>query len=565
MHRPDARTAYGSLRSPRAAALLVALAALFCLAAPGGAAEAAARPAPVPVAVIGVPGLEWSDIDRATTPNLWKLAAEGAVGSLSTRTIPPPDRAITCPVSGWLTISAGQRAGAPGAGCGLPPLPEPTADGGARVPGWDNLRAFNDDQSYRARIGALGQALADIGWKVAAIGPGAALGAADKSGNIAKYSATPEGIDDLTPYRLIVMEADELARAWIDRGVDGSGEPIPPTEQAREHAVATADREVGTLLARLPPGTSVLVAGISDISTAAHLHVAIAHGPAPDGGRYAGRLTASSTRQQGLVTITDLTATAMYLAGLEPPAGVSGRPWHVNSPGGATVRELSDADLASQVLRTVRTPFYIALVIVQVLFYLAAAIAVRRGRGGSRLLAATQVVAVVSAAVAVSSFLAQLVPWWSTGSAMAGLIATILGFAFLITGLAFAGPWRHAVLGPLTVVAGVTSLGLMLDVANGSQLQINAVTGYEPVTGGRFYGFGNIAFAVFATASIMLLAGLAHPLVTRGRRRLALVVCGGYGLLAVFADGWPSWGADFGGVPAFVIGVAVFLTLLSGR
>jgi hypothetical protein len=44
-----------------------------------------------------------------------------------------------------------------------------------------------------------------------------------------------------------------------------------------------------------------------------------------------------------------------------------------------------------------------------------------------------------------------------------------------------------------------------------------------------------------------------------------VLVCGAYGGLAVFADGWPSWGADFGGVPAFVIGLAVFLILLAGR
>jgi len=44
-----------------------------------------------------------------------------------------------------------------------------------------------------------------------------------------------------------------------------------------------------------------------------------------------------------------------------------------------------------------------------------------------------------------------------------------------------------------------------------------------------------------------------------------MLVCVLYGGLAVFADGWPSWGADFGGVPAFVVGLAVFLILLSGR
>jgi hypothetical protein len=102
-------------------------------------------------------------------------------------------------------------------------------------------------------------------------------------------------------------------------------------------------------------------------------------------------------------------------------------------------------------------------------------------------------------------------------------------------------------------------------VMTGSRLQVNAVTGYEPVTGGRFYGFSNIAFAVYSAGTILALSGVAQWLISRGRRSLALVVCGVYGLFAVVVDGWPAWGADFGGVPAFLVGVAVFLILLSGR
>src|SRR5690606_19257163 len=49
-------------------------------------------PFAVRVAVIGVPGLEWGDVDEFTTPNLWRLVGEGGAGSLSTRTVPPPDR-----------------------------------------------------------------------------------------------------------------------------------------------------------------------------------------------------------------------------------------------------------------------------------------------------------------------------------------------------------------------------------------------------------------------------------------------------------------------------------------
>jgi hypothetical protein len=564
------------------------------------------RPLPVQVALVGVPGLEWSDLDAARTPHLWRLVGEGGAASLSTRAVPPPDRGTTCPAAGWLTVSAGQRAGAPGTSCTTLPAPEPTADGGAVIPGWAELAGFNAATPYRAAIGTLGR-LAAEGGKVAAVGPGAALAAADGSGRVGAYAADLAALGDLADHNLIVLDAGDLATVWLDQGERA------PAPEARQAAVAAADRRVGELLARLPATTTVLVAGVSDASTAAHLHVAIARGPAPNGEPYPpGHLTSAATRQDALVTITDLTATVIRLLGLDPPPGVVGRVWEAGgqaptsslaqvpadgstgeptgeggigdgaspgdgrgSPGDAaadrsaaiaeTVAGLADADLASQVLREVRGPFFSILVAVQLLFYLLAAAAFRRGFGGARLLRTVQVVAVGGGAVGVSTFLAQLVPWWSTDRPMAALIVTILGCAALITAAAFAGPWRSQVLGPLTVVAGVSSVALLLDVATGSHLQVNAVSGYEPVTGGRFYGFSNIAFAVFATGTILFLAGIAQPLMERGRRRTALVACAAYGLLAVFADGWPGWGADFGGVPAFVLGLAVLLLLLSGR
>ena len=526
-------------------------------------------PFAVRVAVIGVPGLEWGDVDEFTTPNLWRLVGEGGAGSLSTRTVPPPDRSITCPVAGWLTVSAGQRAGAPGSGCGLPPLPQPTGDGGAVVPGWDTLVAFNAEQSYQARLGTLGAHVTASGGKVAAVGPGAAMGAADASGRIDAYSATVETLDDPRLYHLIVMEADDIAKAWIEGGVDADGEPIPPSAEERAQAARAADRRIGALLDRLPENTAVLVAGLSDASRSAHLHVAVAAGPSPSGEPYGGLLTSPSTRQDALVTLTDLTATAVRLLGLEPPDGVVGRPWSsVPADGRNTagvVAERTRADVASQVLSRVRAPFFTAFVAVQVIFYALAALAVRRRRGGRKVLVATQVMAVCSGAIGISTFLAQLVPWWHTGVPMTALVTTIVGFAALIAAVAFAGPWRTTVLGPLTVVAGISSIGLLLEAMAGSYLQVNAVTGYDPVTGARFYGYGNIAFAVLATGTIMFLTGIAQPLLARGRTALALAVCAGYGGLAVFADGWPAWGADFGGVLSFIPGLAVFLFLLSGK
>ncbi|MFF4416153.1 hypothetical protein ACFYY8_26815 [Streptosporangium sp. NPDC001559] len=539
-----------------------------------GTAAAHAEAGPARVVVVGVPGLQWGDLDRTRAPNLWRLVERGASASMSTRAVPPPSRSLTCPVAGWLTISAGQRAGAPGGSCAPPAQPVADQDGGASVPGWQELVTFNaTETSYRPVLGLLGQRVADAGGKVAAAGPGAALAAANKSGKIGKYAPDVAGLGDLTPYRLVVVEIPDLTTAWLARPGDADGVLAALPDQARREAVAAADRGVGALLTRLPQGGTVLLGGLSDAAASAHLHVAIADGPSPGGGPYGhGYLGATSTRQEGLVTNTDLTATALTLLGLGVPDGAVGRPWTSATQGaqttgeaaGEVVRSLTEADLASQVLRRVQGPFFAVFVSAQLLFYLLAAFAVRRGWGGSRALAATGVVATIGGSIPVATFLAQLVPWWTFSAPMASVIVTILGIAGALAGVALAGPWRRSVLGPLTVVASVTSLALLGDVMTGSSLQVNAVTGYEPVTGGRFYGFGNIAFAVYAAGTILAMAGIAHWLISRGRRPLAFTFCLLYGALAVFADGWPAWGADFGGVPAFLIGVAVFLILLVG-
>ncbi|WP_206184882.1 hypothetical protein [Thermoactinospora rubra] len=658
----------------RRLAVLVLLSALAAVPVLGTAAAAAAGVASGQgrVAVVGVPGLRWSDLSERGTPNLWRLVGESAVASMSTRAVPPPDRGVTCPVQGWLTVSAGQRAGAPGRGCSPAPAPR-----GTTVPGWAELAAHQDTTGFDARIGTLGQLVADAGGKVLAIGPGAALGVADSSGKVTAYASSPADVADLRQYSLVALEAGDLAEAWLARPRDELGFPRDLPAEERRAAVTRADQRVGALLGKLPPDTAVLVAGVSDTGVNAQLHVAMARG----GPYRPGYLTATSTRQDGLVTITDLTATALELLGLEPPATIVGRAW-ANGGGaagvGQTVSGLADQNLASQVLRDVRGPFFAVFVTLQLLFYVTAAAIFRRrsravagsepaastpagsvggavpaqaagdetgareirpesvpvrgrraqaaqdtwtrgartevtgtgrpqaGGGGpeatpaaenpaagagtsggagtpgggtagraeaggsgaavSRVLAAVQVVAVVSGSIAVATFLAQLAPWWNLPAPMIGVIATILAFAGLITAIAFAGPWRSHVLGPLTVVAGVTSLALLIDVMTGSSLQVNAVTGYEPVTGGRFYGFSNIAFAVYSTGTILALAGAAQWLLRRGVSRVLVVLaCAAYGLLAVFADGWPAWGADFGGVPPFVVGLAVFLILLSGR
>jgi hypothetical protein len=129
-----------------------------------------------------------------------------------------------------------------------------------------------------------------------------------------------------------------------------------------------------------------------------------------------------------------------------------------------------------------------------------------------------------------------------------------------LTGLALAGPWRRRVYGPPGFVAGVTAVVMAVDVASGSSLQQSSLLGLSPLVAGRFYGFGNIPFAIFVVASLVAAAALGQWLIDRGHsRRVAAAGVAAVGLAAVVIDGAPQAGADVGGILAAIPGFAVLV------
>ena len=96
----------------------------------------------------------------------------------------------------------------------------------------------------------------------------------------------------------------------------------------------------------------------------------------------------------------------------------------------------------------------------------------------------------------------------------------------------------------------------------GAPLQLNTVFGYSPTVGGRFAGMGNLAYGQFAGAAFILCGLLSRRLAGRS---VATVVAFGVLLLAIVIDGMPIWGADVGGVLAFVPAVGVTAAKLLGH
>ena len=113
-------------------------------------------------------------------------------------------------------------------------------------------------------------------------------------------------------------------------------------------------------------------------------------------------------------------------------------------------------------------------------------------------------------------------------------------------------------------VGGITAGVIGIDLLTGSHLQISSIFGLQPLVGGRFYGMGNVAFAVYAAAVLLLCASLAHALVRRDSPRLAVFAVLVVGGVALAVDVLPAWGADFGGPIALVPALGFLLMGVMG-
>ena len=555
--------------------------ALTWRSSPPASSPAASKDLTGSIVVIGTGGLSWSDVSARATPALWSLLRDGATATLTVRSV----HANTCPVDGWLTLSAGEQAGdvdalggggSDGAKPACQALPDRRTAG--TVPRWNDYLTAAAATSFDASLGLLGDQIASHGGCIQAIGPGAALGAARANGIVDRYrpyddstlgaalAACPATLIDVGPVR---DPAD----------VDPQDAFRPTTTRVQQ--VATVDARVAAVLKAAPSGTDVLLVSLADAGVTERLRLVAVSGP-----RFgAGTLESTSTRQLGLVQLADVTPTILEHLGIARPPSLGGAPLQfVPSDGNSEqsarerLRALLDYDEASHNVHRLVEPFFYGWVLLQLALYLIVAVLWRRGWGNlprhvsrampqrRQLLGITRRVATVAATVPVSTFLANLLPWWRFSVPLVSVVASVAIFATAISMLALLGPWRRRLFGPLIVVCLVTVAVLAADVMTGSRLQLSSLMGLQPVVGGRFYGMGNVTFALFATATLMLCTAVGNHLITVEQPRLAAAAVGAIGLVAVIVDASPSWGSDLGGPPALLPGVVLLvLTILQIR
>ncbi len=136
--------------------------------------------------IVGISGLTWNIVTQAATPELWRLAAAGSVGSLVDYAQEP----LACPADGWLTLNSAARAQGPRPCTSLPAVT--TAGAGARVPAMPQIIRDNQQFHESPDWGLLGT-LASC---ATAVGPGAALALASPAGAVSSYLPSPA---DLSP------------------------------------------------------------------------------------------------------------------------------------------------------------------------------------------------------------------------------------------------------------------------------------------------------------------------------------------------------------------------------
>lgn len=467
------------------------------------------------VVVVGIAGRS-----QLTPTDLQVLAAhldDAQTGTMSVR----PRYVGDCAAAGWTTLGAGRRA-AVGGQC----APEVLGGGStARVADWPARVAAAAARRGDARLGTLADSSPGC---VAAVGPGAALAAARSDGTLAAYQS-PEAF---LRGRLTLTCPVTL----VDAG-------------------AASDQVVTTLAAR--DDVTVLVTGIGPAPGSKDPSLGVAYRL---GTTLPGFLTSASTRREGVVTLTDLTRTLIDFArgpGAAVPLTVDGAPLTV-VPTDLTLPRIERQVAEVRALSDAAPVGYLSLGIGGALLVVVLVVGTWRRRW-----LVPERILTLGTVTLTAMMLTGSVPW--ARAERPGLVVSVTVWAWVtVLTLAAVGLSRLLRVPAAVAAAALTVAAFTVDAALGGPMQPGSLINSRPVFGLRWYGFGNVTFAAYASAGLLLAGWVAHRLLAAGRRRSAVLAVAAIGTGIVVCEGWPSMGTDFGGVIALTPAVVWLCLVLSG-
>ena len=512
----------------------VAIAIAAAAAVVGSAGTASAQPVTdqsllAKVVVIGVPGLTWNDVKAS--PELTALVNQSHVGSITVKTAGPH----TCPVDGWLTVSAGTRAWGSVSDQPCGDLPAVT-DG--KIAGWQTYVDRQAEHHTGAPIGRLGQ----TGYPICGFGPGAAVALARTDGSVTNWQ--PE-------FDAARLASPDCGDAVVDAGA------LPLREGREEARKGVADL---VAQARAADGW-VLLVGVSQETAVTHQEPLVAMQLPPDSGpRW---LTSDSTRRPGLIQLTDVTATILKerdVADVDPAGAAKAGPLDgneihftgdIHTDADAVIENRLDTNERFEQPRPMLVA--VSLTILAAELVALAWFVITRSPRSRRTFVFTLL---TQGGFFIAVFLSTATVWWRWPAPGFSLYCVVLGISAVFAAVAQLALKRYAFLG-IAVAAYVI---LLVDGVLGTPLQFGSMFTDGPVIGGRFYGFGNSTFATLAVAALVTAGWAAQKLIDKSRKQAALAVLA-IGGAAIVVDGRPGWGTDFGGIIALTPAVLLMAWL----
>jgi hypothetical protein len=460
------------------------------------------------VVVVGVTGrTELTPADRAV---LGTHLDDAQTGMVSIRARYVGD----CAAAGWTTLGAGRRAA-------VGDLCAPEVQNG-KVTEWAARQAAAAARRGDAQLGTLAGSVPGC---VAAVGPGAALAAAKPDGSVAHYQSPEEfvaaGMQTQCPITLV--DAGPLSDQIITQLADR--------------------KDITTIVTGVGPA-----AGSDDPSLQVIYRL---------GTTLPGWLTSASTRREGIATLTDLTRTLIDFGAPGSIVPVDGSPFAVY--GADLTLDAIDAKIDSIAALSDAAPIgYLALGLAGAVLFVIMVVDVLRGR-----FLLPKLILTFGGVLLAAMTLTGAVPWQNSDSP--GLVVSLVVAAWSVTLTAlslFLG--RLGQVPNIIAATALTVAAFTFDAALGAVMQPGSLINSRPIFGLRWYGFGNVTFAGYATAGLFLAGYVAHRCLVAGRRAAAVAAVGAIGFGIVICEGWPSMGSDFGGVIALTPAVLWLMLALSG-
>ena len=532
--------------------------------APFACAAVTTTPRAEHVTIVLAPYLTWPDVTATSTPNLWRLAQNGAIGAVNARSRVRESGEPASPVEGALGLSAGAWAQPDFSAMAAYNASETVAASetagsvyrrlfgrGMDVAqigflGLPATQQLEDSKSVGAVLGSLGQAVYDANGLTAAVGNSdsgmangqprrlrpAAVAAADLNGlvrfgdisaDLLKASETaPYGVKtDLVRFEQVYARADFFARGHkgpslivLDAGDPTrarrfAGSATPEVARAQWlSALETLDAVVG--MAEKRQGTDGMVVVVSQALYNSPDGLPGGLGPVIISGRgWSGYLASASTHRTGVVTNDDVTATTLGSLGIKRPVAVLGDAMvPVAGPQAAEERashlaRLSAAAMAIDASRAGVLNTFIGLV---VFLLAAAAFVLSQARAWSglalrRCAHGLQALLLLALSVPLAGWLMFLLTPLPQSPQVA--VVSLIGTAAVVW-LVSVLVWRRFLFRVPVAALGLSLAAVMvIDQVFGAPLSFAGFFSYSPLMAARFYGMGNEAAGLLFGASIV--------------------------------------------------------------